>query len=52
MLEFAANARNGEALLALPEPQKEVEKLPREYISNVVYTIVGAENSGSVSRKQ
>jgi len=27
--------------MALPEPKKEVEKLPREYIANVVYTICG-----------
>ena len=27
--------------MALPEPQKEIEKLPREYIGNVVFTIIG-----------
>ena len=41
ILEFAADAGNGDALRALPEPRKEIEKLPREYLGNVVYTIVG-----------
>jgi len=41
ILEYAAQRDNGRALSALPEPRKEIEKLPREYISNVVYTICG-----------
>ena len=35
------NNGNGDALQALPEPKKEVDKLPREYLANVVYTILG-----------
>jgi len=41
ILEYAKARENGKALLSLPEPMKEIEKLPREYISNVVYTICG-----------
>ena len=41
VLGFASVTQNGTALRALPEPQKEIEKLPREYLSNVVYTILG-----------
>ena len=41
ILEFARNTQNGEAMHALPLTQKEIEKLPREYLSNVIYTILG-----------
>ena len=41
MLQFAENHKNGEALMALPEPMKEVLKMPRSYISNVLYTMIG-----------
>ena len=27
--------------MALPEPMKEVLKMPRSYISNVLYTMIG-----------
>ena len=40
-LEFAADAKGGKALKALPEVQKETLKLPRAYIANVIYTLVG-----------
>ena len=40
-LEFAAEADNGKALKALPEKRKEIMKMPRSYIANVIYTIIG-----------
>ena len=43
ILKFAKEAKNGQSLLALPEVEKEVLKLPRAYIANVIYTIVGEE---------
>ena len=41
ILEYAGENNDSEALKALPGPRKEVEKLPREYIGNVVYTVCG-----------
>jgi len=38
---FAKGYQNGVAMRALPEDKKELAKLPRAYISNVVYTEVG-----------
>jgi len=38
---FAKGHQNGVAMKALPEDKKELAKLPRSYISNVVYTEVG-----------
>ena len=40
-LEFATEASNGKALEALPESKKELMKMPRSYIANVIYTIIG-----------
>jgi len=51
ILEYADQRDNGKALKALPEPRKEIEKLPREYISNVVYTICGDHFQGWVNTK-
>ena len=39
MLEYASMFP--EALKALPTGYKETEKLPRQYIANVIHTIVG-----------
>ena len=41
MLEFAEQFENGRTLIALPEPKKEIEKLPRAYIANILYTEIG-----------
>jgi len=51
ILDYAGQRDNGKALKALPEPRKEIEKLPREYISNVVYTICGDHFQGWVNAK-
>jgi len=42
LLAWAENHNHGEAMTALPIVRKEIEKLPREYIGNVIYTIAGA----------
>ena len=39
MLEFARNY--SEVRSALPLEEREIHKLPRQYISNIVYTLVG-----------
>ena len=39
ILDFAKNYPK--AMKALPKDEKEREKLPRQYLANVVYTIVG-----------
>ena len=41
MLEFAEEFNNGEAMLALPEVRKEILKLHRHYIANILHTIIG-----------
>ena len=41
IVEWAADHKDGIALKALPENKKELMKLPRAYIANVVYTIAG-----------
>ena len=41
ILEWARNHDNGASLVALPITEKEILKLPREYIGNVIYTISG-----------
>ena len=43
ILDFAKNAQNGKVLKALPEVEKETLKMPRSYICNVIYTIIGDE---------
>ena len=40
-LEFAEDAEGGKALRALPESKKELMKMPRSYIANVIYTLIG-----------
>ena len=42
ILGFAAGFSNGVSMKALPLTEKERLKLPREYVGNVVFTIVGA----------
>ena len=39
MLEFAKGYP--EALMALPPVQREIDRLPREYVANVIYIVVG-----------
>ena len=41
IIEYVTTVNNGSDLMALPEPEKELLKIPREYLSNVVYTVVG-----------
>jgi len=43
MVEFAEDYRGGVAMTALPAVKKEVLKLPRAYIANVIYTMVGKD---------
>jgi len=39
MLEFAKGYPD--ALRALPMVQREIDRMPREYIANVIYIVVG-----------
>ena len=41
ILEFGSSHGNGEAMLALPSVRKEILRLPRAFIGNVMYTIIG-----------
>ena len=41
LIEWAKNYGNGIAMEALPITDKELVKIPRAYLSNVIYTIVG-----------
>ena len=41
ILAFGAEYNNGAALKALPMIEKEVHKMPKSYIANVIYTIAG-----------
>ena len=41
MHEFASSHNGGAAMLALPESRKEVLRLPRAYIANVIYSETG-----------
>ena len=49
ILNFAAN--KPEVMLALPEVERERKKLPRSYISNVTYTILGKLFQNWVDKK-
>ena len=40
-----------EVMRALPSVSKEVKKLPRNYIANVIYTIVGEKFNDWVQEK-
>ena len=42
MLDWAAQHNNGVALKTLPIVRKEIDKLPRQYIANCIYTVAGA----------
>jgi len=41
MVAFAEDHNNGKAMLALPATMKEVLKMPRAYIANVIHTVLG-----------
>jgi len=41
ILQWAKRHNNGSAMKALPEVEKEILKLPRAYIANVIHTLVG-----------
>ena len=41
MLTFAEAYKEGIAMRALPEDRREILKLPRQYISDVLYTMIG-----------
>jgi len=41
ILEWASKHDNGKVMEALPEIKKEIMKLPRAYIANIVYSIAG-----------
>ena len=43
MLSFAEGYKKGEAMRALPEDKREILKLPRQYISDVLYTMIGED---------
>ena len=42
LLNWASQHDNGAAMEALPSVHKEIEKLPRQYIANLIYSIAGA----------
>jgi len=41
ILKWAKRHNNGSAMKALPEVDKEILKLPRAYLANVIHTLVG-----------
>ncbi len=41
ILDWAREHQGGAAMIGLPLTVKEQEKLPRAYIANVIYTIIG-----------
>ena len=42
MLEFVNSHQDRQKILkALPTENKELEKLPKQYVANIIYTIVG-----------
>ena len=51
MLDWAKDYDNGSAMVALPITEKETLKLPREYIGNVLYTLIGDNFQDFVNSK-
>ena len=51
LVEWAADHRDGIAMHALPYTKNEIQKLPREYIGNVIYTITGQPFQDFVDRR-
>ena len=43
MLDWAKAYKEGMAMIALPAVEKEIEKLPRAYIANCIYTMAGED---------
>ena len=43
--------KNAQVMKALPTEPREIDKLPRSYISNVIYTIVGDKFKNWVDEK-
>ena len=43
MMEFAGECKEGAALKYLPKDQLDVDRLPRQYVINVLYTVCGEE---------
>ena len=41
MLAFAAKCNDGAALKYLPKDQLDIDRLPRQYVANVIFTICG-----------
>ena len=39
MMEFATKCKDGAALKFLPKDKLDLERLPRQYVANVIYTI-------------
>ena len=50
-IEYAEGHPNQEAMRALPSERKEILKLPRSYIANVIRTIIGQEFEDWVREK-
>ena len=48
MLEFAKSYQEGMALMALPQLEREVLAMPREYLGNVLFTMIGDPFQGWV----
>ena len=51
LLQFARDWNNGYILQALPVVEKEVKKLPREYVTNVIQTLAKDDFSEWVKRR-
>ena len=43
MLSFAKRSKGGAALKYLPKDQLDVDRLPRQYVANVIFTVCGDE---------
>ena len=43
ILEFAGECKEGAALKYLPKDHLDVDRLPRQYVINVIYTVCGEE---------
>ena len=50
MLAFAAKSKGGKALKALPKDQLDIDRLPRQYVANVIYYVCGDEFDKWISK--
>ena len=50
LLAFAAECNHGAALKYLPRDQLDIDRLPRQYVINVIYTLCGEDFEKWVSK--